>query len=84
MQSVVLVAIVCGRGSQRFVHATLRRCRVREISTNVLVAGTDLVLRLANAEADSWEHCLGPSYEIRISYLKTFLQWNIEDAPVDG
>jgi hypothetical protein len=39
-----------GRGSERFVHVTLWRCCVREISTNVLVAGTKLVLRLANAE----------------------------------
>jgi hypothetical protein len=55
-------------------------CRIREISTDVLVAGTNLVLRLTNAEADGWEHCLGPSVEIRCSCLKTFLQRDIEDA----
>jgi hypothetical protein len=55
-----------------------------EISMDVLVSGTKLVLRLANAAADGWEHFLGPSYEIRFSSLKMFLQWNIEDTPVDG
>jgi hypothetical protein len=44
----------CGRGTERFAHVTLWRCCVREISTDVLVAGTELVLRLANAEADGW------------------------------
>jgi hypothetical protein len=55
-----------------------------EVLTDVLVAGTDLVLRLTNAEADDWEHCLGPSFEIRCSCLKTFSQCYIEDTPVDG
>jgi hypothetical protein len=53
-------------------------------STDVLVAGSDLVLRLTNIEADGWEHCLVPSVEIRCSCLKTFFQQDIEDAPVYG
>jgi hypothetical protein len=37
----------CGR------HVLLWRYRVREISTDVLVASTKLVLRLTNAKADA-------------------------------
>jgi hypothetical protein len=43
---------------------------------DVFVAGAKLVLRLTYAEADGWE--------LRRSSLKTFLQWDIEDAPVNG
>jgi hypothetical protein len=42
----------CGRGSERCVHISPWLCRVREICTDVLVAGLDLGLRLTNAEAD--------------------------------
>jgi hypothetical protein len=45
----------CGRSSERCVHVSLWLCRVMEISTDVLVAGTKLVLRLTNAKADGWE-----------------------------
>jgi hypothetical protein len=81
---------VCGsdgsrysRGNERCVPVSLWLCRVKEISTGVLVASTKLVLSLTNAEADGWEHCIGPSDEIRCSCLKTSLQGGIEDAPVD-
>jgi hypothetical protein len=39
-------------------------------------------LRLAKAEADGWEHCLVPSFEIRCSCSEAFHQRDIEDAPV--
>jgi hypothetical protein len=74
----------CGRVSERCVHGSLWLYRVREISTYVLVAGSDSVLRLTNTEADGWEYCLIPSIEIRCSCLKTFLQRDIEDAPIYG
>jgi hypothetical protein len=43
-----------------------------------------LVARLANAEADGWEHFFVPSFEIRCSCVEAFLQWDVEDAPVYG
>jgi hypothetical protein len=64
----------CCRGIKRCVHVSLWFCRVIEISTDVLVAGAKLVPRLTYAEADGWGHCLGPSYKIRCSSLKTFLR----------
>jgi hypothetical protein len=51
----------CGRGSGRFGRVSLCLRRVREVSADILVAGTDLVLRFANPEADDWEHFLGAS-----------------------
>jgi hypothetical protein len=54
----------CGRGGEGCVHSSLWRSRFREISTDVLVAGTKLVLRLTNTVTDDWEHCLGPSDEM--------------------
>jgi hypothetical protein len=79
---LVLAVSVVAVASVSFKCALALPCQ--RISTYVLVAGTKLVLRFANAEADGWLFCLGPSCEITYSSLKTFLQWNIEDAPVDG
>jgi hypothetical protein len=43
--------VCCGvRVSERFVRVPRCRCRVREESTDVAVAGTKLVLRFANAD----------------------------------
>jgi hypothetical protein len=83
MRSVLVVSVVAvAVPSVAFMFRS--GSAAREISTDVLVAGSDLVLRLTNAEADGWKHCLGPSVEIRSSCLRTFLQRDIEDAPVYG
>jgi hypothetical protein len=47
-------------------QVSLWRRRVRGISTDVLLSGTKLVLRLTNAEPDGREHCLGPSDKIYV------------------
>jgi hypothetical protein len=55
--------IVC-RGvcvSGRFDRVPRCRCRVREESTDVAMAGTKLVLRFVNAVADGLLHCFVPS-----------------------
>jgi hypothetical protein len=69
---------------ERRVHGSFWRCRAKETSTDVLETGTMLCPSLADAVTDDWKHCLGPSNEISGSQLKSFLQWNIEDAPVEG
>jgi hypothetical protein len=54
-----------------------------EVSTDVVVASTNLCPSPANAVVDNWRHCRGPS-EVRCSCLEAFLQWSVEDAPVEG
>jgi hypothetical protein len=59
-------------------------CRGSEVSMDFMVACTHLCPSLANDVIDSWEHCRGPSDEVRCSCLKAFLHWSFEDSPIDG
>jgi hypothetical protein len=52
---------------ERCVHGSLWRCRVREISMDILVTSTKFFPSLTDAKTDAWNHCLGPSDEIKSS-----------------